>query len=113
MTLSVSATPVGPVVGSIIAIIVFVLLMNLYMVYFRNMNRRKSKKSSHIPTTYIGHFDDYKLSYEHEQADYARRVALQNRTFELFEQVRRDAAAREAAEASGGAAAAAGDDDTE
>jgi hypothetical protein len=106
MALVVSAAGrVTPVVGSIIAIIVFVILMNLYMIYFRNSGGRKSKKSSHIPSTYIGHFDDYKLSFEFEQADYARRVALQNRTFELFEQVRREAAARRIAESSGGVGA--------
>ena len=88
-------------VGSIIAIVIIVVLGNLFMVFrrFRNIKLSRTRKPA---------MDEQKAELirsraiqsrlEREQDEAKRRVELRNKTLELYEQVRRNAAARERGE---------------
>jgi len=84
---------VMPYIFTIIAILVIV---NLYMLFKRSKKGRnvgKNAAAERIAT--VKRHDDLVRKLDHEQADAQRRVDAQNKTFEMYEQVRRQAEANE------------------
>ena len=85
-----------PYLFTVIAILVIV---NLYMLFRRrNKSRKVGKDAAAERIAMVKHHDDIIRKLDHEQADAKRRVELQNKTFEMYEQVRRQAEAAEQAE---------------
>ena len=82
-------------VGYIIAIVVLVLAINAFAVYARYKSTRKTKSWAYDKPITLGENFSARLMQEREQEDFKNRMELRNRTFELYEQVRRKAAEAE------------------
>lgn len=72
----------------IIAAVFFAVSANFFMLY------RKLKKERHPRNTRAVSEAETKLRLEREQEDAAERVELQKKTFEYYEQVRKNVAAK-------------------
>ena len=78
------------------AIIAILVVANFYMLFRRNKKKRdvgKDATSKRVAT--VKRHDDLVRKLDYEQADAKRRVELQNKTFEMYEQVRKQAEADE------------------
>ena len=83
-------------IGYIIAVIVIILIGNFYVLVIRPAkNRRPVKKARDNDTVIAQQREIYIHRQEREQEEAARRVALQNRTLELYDQVRKQAKSAE------------------
>jgi len=82
-----------PYLFTIIAILIIVNLFMLFKRSRKSRNMGKDSKSERIATA--KRHDDLVRKLDHEQADAIRRVELRNKTFEMYEQVRRQAEADE------------------
>ena len=80
--------------GSLIVIVFIVVIINLIMLYFRikkDFPKKQSKKAPEEEEAAIIRERVIHQKIEREQEDAERRVLLQNKTLELYEQVRRNA----------------------
>jgi len=88
----------GPIFASLIGIVFVVIALNFIMLFMRfkrdfpQKSKRKAPDEAHAAI-----IRDREVYYriELEQDAAQRRVELQNKTFELYEQVRRNAAAED------------------
>lgn len=83
----------GPL-GYLIAIIVFVIVGNFFLLFKRHKGDRKPSKKPALSESAASRIRDREIQrrIDREQEDAARRVDLRNKTFELYEQVRKNAA---------------------
>ena len=78
------------------AIIAILVVANFYMLFRRSKKSRnigKETKADRIAS--VKNYDSLKRKLEFEQQDAIRRLELRNKTFEMYEQVRRQAEAEE------------------
>ena len=74
------------------------VVVNFYLLFKRTKRSRFTKKNAQAERmANIKRRDDLIRKLDLEQKDAARRVELRNKTFEMYEQVRQNAAAAEAA----------------
>ena len=79
-------------------IIAVLIIANFYILFRRNKNGRNvGKDATAQRMASVKHHDDLVRKLDHEQQNAAKRVEMRNKTFELYEQVRRDAEAYEQA----------------
>jgi len=82
------------------AIAGILVIVNLYMFFKRYKKGRYTRKNVESERmAIVKRHADLELKLKREQEDAARRVELQNKTLELYEQVRRNAEADEKQEA--------------
>ena len=75
------------------------VVFNFYLLFKRSKKSRFTRKGVKADRmANIKNRDDLIRKLDLEQKDAARRVELRNKTFEMYEQVRRNAAAAENAE---------------
>jgi len=89
----------GGAFGSVIAIVFLVIIGNFIMLYVRlrrDLPRKPSRWALEEEEAAKLREREIYRRIEREQEDAIRRIELQNHTFELFEEVRRRAAATEA-----------------
>jgi predicted Holliday junction resolvase-like endonuclease len=87
--------------GSIIAIVFIVLAMNFILLFLRmrkNPPRKSSRKAPNEDVAAVWRDKEIQRRLEREQDSAERIVELRNKTFELYELVRRNAELAEAAE---------------
>ena len=88
----------GPILASLIGIVFVVIAMNFIMLFIRFKRDFPSKSNRKAPDEASAAIIRdrevyYRIELEQEAAE--RRVELRNKTFALYEQVRRNAAAEE------------------
>ena len=80
----------------LLAIIGFVILLNIYMLIMRRKKNRNPKKGATSQReSHVRHHEDLVRRLEREQEDAARHVELRNKTLEMYEMVRKQAEAQE------------------
>ena len=102
----------GVIMGYVIAIIIFVLIGNAVMLFFRHRNaRRETEELRSNRKSSSSDYEELVRRNEQAQEHAFRRVQLRNKTLEMYDQVRKrgDAADQEAAAAEAAAAEAAAD----
>ena len=75
-----------------IVIVGLLVVVNFYMLYVRSKSSRSVKKKAtaeRIKT--VRQHDDLVRKLDHEQEEAAKHIALQNKTLDLYEQVRTQA----------------------
>ena len=78
------------------AIMLVVIAVNFYMVFTRHKkNRDERKRDANEQLASVKALKEVQRKLDTEQDNLAKRVELQNRTFELFDQVRKRALAGE------------------
>ena len=79
-----------------LTIIGMLIVGNFYLLFKRNKKGRNAGKQAtaeRIAT--VKHHDDLVRRLDHEQVEASRRVELQNKTLEMYEQVRKQAESNE------------------
>ena len=82
----------------ILAIVIFVIVLNFIMLFHRlrrDRYRRPGKAAVEEEKAAEWREKELQRRLDREQEDFAMRVELRNKTLELYEQVRRSAAERE------------------
>ena len=77
-------------------VIAILVVVNFYMLFKRNRKSRNiGKEASKEREESVKRYDNLVRKLSHEQEEAARRVELQNKTFDMYDQVRRHAAETE------------------
>jgi len=80
-----------PIIATVAMIAMVLLMITVSLIARHKVNKGDNRMGSSGSRIVLGELGSYERCKEHEQEEFARRVDLRNKTFDLYEQVRRNA----------------------